>query len=104
MPRQLALYAETIGSLCRENFLSMPGELALSAGRIGSLPGELALTAGRIGSLCRENWLSPVIQATLEARTNGWHGVERLIIIPSGGIDFVAAIWPPCLGKVIRGG
>ena len=41
----------------------------------------------------RENWLSPVIQTTWEARTEGWLELER---------DSVAAVWPPCLGEVNR--
>ena len=49
-----------------------------------------------------KNWLSPVILATWEARTEGWHEVEGLT--PPGGLDSVAALWPPCLGKVYRGG
>jgi hypothetical protein len=47
---------------------SSAGDLAL-AGRFGSL-------AGRFGS-GREIWLSPVIQATWEARTVEWLEVSR---------------------------
>ena len=50
----------------------------------------------------RENWLSPVIQTTWEARTVGWQEEDRLI--PTGGLDSGAVLWPPCLGKVFRGG
>ena len=46
--------------------------------------------------ISRENWLSPVIQATWEARTRGWLEVERLL--PSAYRDSVAALWPPYLG------
>ena len=42
---------------------------------------------------CRENCLSPVIQATWEARTVGWLEVEWLL--PSDKSDSVAALWPP---------
>ena len=38
--------------------------------------GEFALLAGRI-VLCLENWLSPVIQATVEARTVRWYGWDQ---------------------------
>ena len=44
-----------------------PGELALQ-------PGELALQPGT-----RDKWLSPVIQAIWEARTEGWLDVEWLL-------------------------
>ena len=52
--------------------------------------------------LSRENWLSPVIQATWEARTVGWLEVEWLL--PPDKSDSVTALGPPCLGKGYRGG
>ena len=68
LPGELALSPGELALLQGELAL-WPGELALLPGKLALLPGELALLAGRIGSLCRENWLSPVIQATWEART-----------------------------------
>ena len=47
--------------------------------------------------LSRENWLSPVIQATWEARSVGWlekEGSQR-----PGRMISVAALWPTCLGR-----
>ena len=58
-------------------------------------PGELAL-------LSQKNWLSPVIQATWEARTVGWLVVEWLL--PPDRSDAVAALRPPCSGRCNRGG
>ena len=41
----------------------------------------------------RENWLSPVFQATWEARTVGWLEVEWLLL--SDMCDSVAVLRPP---------
>ena len=43
----------------------------------------------------RENWLSPVIQATWDARTLGWLWKEGSLL-PGRSIS-VAALWPTCL-------
>ena len=52
--------------------------------------------------LSRENWLSPVNQATWEARAVGWLEVEWLIT--SGNSVSVAALRPPSMRKGNRGG
>ena len=52
--------------------------------------------------ISRENWLSPVIQATWEARSVGWlekEGSQR-----PGRMISVAALWPTCFGEANRGG
>ena len=51
---------------------------------------------------CPENWLSPVIQATWEARTVGW--LEKEELLPPGRGNSVAALRHPCDRKVNRGG
>ena len=50
----------------------------------------------------RENWLSPVIQTTWEARTEGWLETEGSLR-PVRMIS-VAALWPTCLGRSNREG
>ena len=50
----------------------------------------------------RENWLSPVIQATWEARTVGCGTVEDFCY--TGGWVSVAAVWLPSFEAVHRGG
>ena len=50
----------------------------------------------------RENWLSPVIQATWEARTVGWLEKEGSLL--PDRIISVAALWPTCFGRSNRGG
>ena len=53
-------------------------------------------------TISRENWLSLVIQATWEARTEGWLEVEYFCY--TGGWVSVAAEWLPSFGAVHRGG
>ena len=48
-------------------------------------------------TFCRGNWLSPVIQATCEARTVGWLEKERSL--HTDRMISVAALWPTCLGR-----
>jgi hypothetical protein len=86
--RDIWLIAGRFGSL--PGYLAIsPGDLALSpgylarcrkiwlsAGIFGSLPGDMALSPGDL-ALCREIWLSPVIQATWEARAVDGIKVER---------------------------
>ena len=45
----------------------------------------------------RENWLSPIIQATWEARTVGW--LEKEGFIHTDRMISVAALWPTCFGR-----
>jgi hypothetical protein len=72
------------GSMCREMWLRA-GKCGSCAGRCGFVPGDVAR--------CREMWLSPVIQATWEARAVGWFEVERSI--SGNGWSFRAALRLP---------
>jgi hypothetical protein len=67
--------------------LARPGDLA-------QWPGDLAL-ARRFGS-GREIWLSPVIQATWEARAVGWFEVDRPQ--QENRRVFGSALWLPTSG------
>ena len=84
--------------LSRENWLQ-PGELVSRENWLQ--PGELVSRenwlAGRIG-FSQENWLSLVIQATWEARSEGW--LEKFELLLPGGSNSVAALRHPCDRKV----